>query len=117
MGTVDAFLDDLSPARRGTFERVLREAVAAAPASEQGTSYGMPALLYRGRPLLGFASAKSHLSVFPFSPDVVDAVRDRLDGYALSKGTIRFSESQPLPDDVVTAMVRHRRDEIDRALG
>lgn len=117
MGTVDAFLDDLSPTRRDAFRPVLSEALAAAPASRQGTSYGMPALLHRGRPLLGFAAAQGHLSIFPFSPDVVDAVRDRLDGYSLSKGTIRFSESRPLPDDVVNAVVRLRRDEIDRALG
>lgn len=48
----------------------------------------------------------------PFSPAVVDAVRDRLDGYTLSKGTIRFSPEQPLPDGVVEELVALRRREI-----
>jgi uncharacterized protein YdhG (YjbR/CyaY superfamily) len=57
------------------------------------------------------ASAK-HLSVFPFSPEVVEGVRERLAGYSLSKGTIRFTPDQPLPDDVVEDIVRLRLAEI-----
>jgi uncharacterized protein YdhG (YjbR/CyaY superfamily) len=113
VGTVDDFLATLPPDDAQVLTRVRALAEAAAPGVEQGTSYGMPALKLRGRPLLGFASAKAHLSIFPFSPAVVDAVRGRLDGYSLSKGTIRFTATTPLPDDVVTDVVRLRRDEID----
>jgi uncharacterized protein YdhG (YjbR/CyaY superfamily) len=35
--------------------------------------YGMAALKYRQKPLLGFVAAKHHLSIFPFSPRVADA--------------------------------------------
>ena len=47
-----------------------------------------------------------------FSPAVVDSVRDRLRGFELSKGTIRFTEGEPLPDDVVLDIVRLRVEEI-----
>lgn len=117
MGTVDDFLAELPDGRRRAFEQVIALAEAAAPGAEQGTSYGMAALLWRGRPLLGFASAKGHLSLFPFSPGVIDEVRPRLEGYSLSKGTIRFDEGHPLPDDVVTDIVAARRAEIDAKLG
>lgn len=80
--------------------------------AEDGTSYGMAALRYRRKPLLGFRTAKDHLSVFPFSPKVVDAVRDRLAGFDLSKGTIRFTVARPLPDEVVREVVRLRMNEI-----
>jgi uncharacterized protein YdhG (YjbR/CyaY superfamily) len=117
VGTVDDFLSGL-PAEHGpAFRRIVALASTTAPDAEQGTSYGMPALIYRGRPLLGFAAAKAHLSIFPFSPAVVDGVRAHLDGYSLSKGTIRYTTEAPLPDDVVTEVVRLRRDEIDGALG
>ena len=46
------------------------------------------------------------------SPDVVDAVAGRLEGYSLSKGTIRFTRDHPVPDEVVEEIVRLRRDEI-----
>ncbi len=116
MPAVDDYLSTLEPEVRRAFERVHSLAVDVVPQAEQATSYGMAALRYRGKPLLGFRAATRHLSLFPFSPDVVDAVTDRLLGYDLSKGTIRFSTSQPVPDDVVRDVVRLRRDEIDRAL-
>ena len=65
----------------------------------------MPALKASGKPLIGFVAAKRHLSIFPFSPAVVEHVRDRLDGFELSKGTIRFSVDHPLPDDVIREVV------------
>lgn len=117
MGAVDDFVGTLPAERRAAFQRILALAEQEAPDAEQGTSYGMPALIYRGRPLLGFAAAKAHLSIFPFSPDVVDGVRSRLDGYSLARGTIRCTPETPLPDDVITEVVALRRAEIDDALG
>ena len=72
----------------------------------------MPALKVSGKPLIGFIAAKRHLSLFPFSPAVVEHVRDRLDGFELSKGTIRFSVDHPLPDDVIREVVAARLAEI-----
>ena len=83
-----------------------------APGAEQGLSYGLAALRHKGKPLLGFKAAKDHLAVFPFSPAAVDVVRERLAGYSLSKGTIRFTTDMPLPDDVVRDLVRQRLGEI-----
>jgi uncharacterized protein YdhG (YjbR/CyaY superfamily) len=83
-----------------------------APEADDGTSYGMAAIRYQRKPLLGFRAAKDHLSIFPFSPGVVDAVRDRLAGFELSKGTIRFTVATPLPDEVVRDVVRLRIHEI-----
>jgi uncharacterized protein YdhG (YjbR/CyaY superfamily) len=58
------------------------------------------------------AAARQHLSVFPFSPAVVEAVRDRLPGFAISKGTIRFTPDRPLRDDVLADIVRERLSEL-----
>ena len=82
------------------------------PEAEQGTSYGMAALRYNHKPLLAFRAARQHLSIFPFSSRVVDAVRDRLTAFELSKGTIRFTAASPPPDEVVRDMVRYRIQEI-----
>ncbi len=109
---MDDYLAGLDATSRAAFEHLCEVALEEAPQAEQGTSYGMAALQYRRKPLLGFRAAKHHLSVFPFSSHVVDAVRDRLDGFELSKGTIRFSVDHPLPDDVVRDVVRLRMAEI-----
>ena len=82
------------------------------PEAEQGTSYGMAALKYQHKPLLGLLAARHHLSIFPFSSRVVDAVRDRLTAFELSNETIRFTAATPLPDEVVRDIVRYRIEEI-----
>ena len=72
----------------------------------------MPAFIYAGRPLLGFSAAKKHLSIFPFSPAAIEAVKDRLDGFDLGKGTIRFTPDAPVPEDVLADVTRARMQEI-----
>jgi uncharacterized protein YdhG (YjbR/CyaY superfamily) len=90
----------------GSLARVRAVVGRVAPEAQEGKSYGMPAFIYAGRPLLGFRAAKKHLSVFPFSPAAIQAVKGRLDGFDLSKGTIRFSPDKPVPDDVLAVTER-----------
>jgi uncharacterized protein YdhG (YjbR/CyaY superfamily) len=113
VSAMDEYLHGLGPAERAALARVRAVVHGAVPEAEEGTSYGMPALLLAGRPLLGFRAAKTHLSVFPFSPAAIEAVKDRLEGFDLSKGTIRFSPDRPLPEDVLADLVRARKDEIE----
>ena len=112
MSAVDDYFEDLDAPVRTAFERIRDLALAEVPEAEQGTSYGMAALRYKQKPLLGFRAAEKHLSIFPFSPEAIDAVRDRLTGFDLSKGTIRFAAGTPLPEDVVRQVVRERAEEI-----
>jgi uncharacterized protein YdhG (YjbR/CyaY superfamily) len=110
---IDDYLEGLPEPQRAAFRRVCDVVVATVPEVEEGKSYGMPAFVYAGRPLLGFRAAKKHLSVFPFSPAAIEAVKDRLAGSDLAKGTIRFTPERPVPDDVVAELVRVRRREIE----
>lgn len=112
MGTIDAYLAGLDESDRTALMHVLAVAMEEAPDAEQGTSYGMPALRYRGKPLLGFQSTTKHLAVYPFSPTAVAAVRDQLSGAGLLKGTVRFTAKSPLPEQAIRDLVRVRRAEI-----
>lgn len=112
MGDVDDSLAALAEPARGCLQRVIAAARRIVPDAEEGRSYGMPALKLDGKPLIGVAAAAKHLSIFPFSPGVVDAVASRLEGFSLSKGTVRFTPDHPVPDDVVEEMVRLRQAEI-----
>ncbi|OAE00960.1 DUF1801 domain-containing protein [Arthrobacter sp. OY3WO11] len=112
MGDVDDFLGAMAEPERGCLQRVIAAARRIVPDAEEGRSYGMPALKLDGKPLIGVVAAARHLSIFPFSPEVVDAVAPRLEGFSLSKGTVRFTPGHPVPDDVVEEMVRLRRAEI-----
>lgn len=112
MSAVDDYLGSLDVATRTTLEHIRDLVMDLVPEAEQGVSYGMATLKYRQKPLLAFLAAKHHLSIFPFSPKVVDSVREQLAGFELSKGTIRFTIATPVPDEIVRDLVRRRMDEI-----
>jgi uncharacterized protein YdhG (YjbR/CyaY superfamily) len=109
---VDDYLVGVGEPARSALQHIRDLVKGVVPEAEEGSSYGMPALRYKKKPLLGFIAAKNHLSIFPFSPNVIDALRDRLDGFELSKGTIRFSAGHTIPDDVLVDIVRMRAEEI-----
>jgi uncharacterized protein YdhG (YjbR/CyaY superfamily) len=96
--------------------QIVERAHALIPELDEGASYAMPALLYRGRPLLSVIQRAHHLAYYPFSGRVITAVADSLVGCSLSSGTVRFSLQQPLPADAVDRLILARRDEIDTAL-
>lgn len=114
MGVIEEALGRIGEPDRGCLLHVVELARSAAPDATEGMSYGMPALKLGGKPLFGVAAAARHLSIFPFSPAVVEAVAARLEGYSLSKGTIRFTSEHPVPDEVVKEIVRLRMAEILR---
>jgi uncharacterized protein YdhG (YjbR/CyaY superfamily) len=113
MSELSEYLEALPAGRREAIEHVYARARELVPEAEDGVGYGMPALRYKGKPLLSVMSAKGHIGLYPFSPPALDTVRDELAGYSLAKGTVRFSEDQPLPDEVLDRLVLARRDEID----
>ncbi len=115
MGEMSDYIAGLESPERDLIERIRARAVALVPDAVEGRSYGMPALRYRGSPLLSVMSTKDHIGLYPFSPPVVSAVEAELDGWSWSKGTIRFTPEHPLPDSVVDRIVLLRRDEIDAA--
>jgi hypothetical protein len=75
----------------------------------------MAALRYRGRPLISVVSTKLGYSVFPFSSTVVESVIAEFDGFEFTKGGIRFTDTNQLPNKAFDALVAGRRDEIDAA--
>jgi uncharacterized protein YdhG (YjbR/CyaY superfamily) len=112
MSEIDDYLAGIEAPERAALDHIRRLVMQVAPEAEEGRSYGMPALKYRKRSLLGFVAAKNHLSVFPFSPSVIETLLDRLDGYDVSKGTIRFTVDNPIPDDVLRDIVLLRLAEL-----
>ena len=113
MSSFDEYLATVPHAQKAELERIRQIVWRAAPDAEEARSYGMPAFKYKKRPLLGFRASKNHLSVFPFSPEAVDAARGALAGFDLSKGTVRFTPENPIPESALEQLLRHRLREIE----
>jgi uncharacterized protein YdhG (YjbR/CyaY superfamily) len=68
----------------------------------------VPAFRVRGKVIAGFAAFKNHLSYLPHSGSVFPALREELDGYKFSSGSLRFPIDSPLPKALVERLVQLR---------
>ena len=115
MSSFDEYLAGVPEPQRAELERIRRLVRRAVPEAEEATSYGMPAFKYKKRPLLGVSASKNHLSVFPFSPEAIEAARSSLARFDLSKGTVRFTVDKPIPEPALEQLLHHRLREIESA--
>ena len=53
------------------------------------------------------------MSVYPFSPKIIDAVKGDLAGFEVSKGLIRFTEDNVVPRKVIELMITLRKEQIE----
>lgn len=114
MGTaVSAYLSTIEGADRAALERVYAIAREIVPEAEEGTSYGMAALIYRGKGLIATVRATKFLSLYPYSGAVVAANLDVLADFETTSGSIHYSAEQQLPDATVRRIVQARRAEIE----
>ena len=87
--------------------KTMRAAIKkAAPKAQEKIGYGIPTFTLNGN-LVHFGAFKAHLGFFP-TPLAIDAFKDELKGYEISKGTIKFPYEDPLPLDLVTKIVKFR---------
>lgn len=112
---VDDVLAGLPDDQRAALEMLRATIARAAPDAVEAISYGVPAFKYRGRPLVSFGAARNHCAFYVQSPAVMAAHADALTGYDTSKGTVRFAADAPLPNDLVTTLVKARLAETDAA--
>ena len=84
----------------------------AVPGAEETISYKIPTYKLRDGPMLYFAAWKRHYSIYPASGRLVAAFRDELAPYEVSKGTIRFPISQPVPVKLIARIAKFRAVEI-----
>jgi uncharacterized protein YdhG (YjbR/CyaY superfamily) len=105
--TIDEYLARVSDDKRAALEKLRRAIRAAAPGAEECISYGVPGFRLDGKLLVSFGAARNHCSFYPGARPV-RIHRDELEGYELSKGTIRFPANKPLPATLARKLVRTR---------
>jgi uncharacterized protein YdhG (YjbR/CyaY superfamily) len=116
MGTISTYLDAIEGVDRAALERVYAIASDVVPEAEEGTSYGMPALMYRGKGLISTIRARKFLSLYPFSGKVVAANGEVLASFEVTSGSVHYSVEHQLPDVALRRIVRGRRAEIDASI-
>ena len=113
MSYVDEYLAELQEPEKTELERIRAVIKYHLPDVEEGKSYGMPAFIYKSKPIASFIAAKNHLSYFPMSGSVVEQIKESLEGYETLKGTVKFTLDHPLSDELIRLLLDTRKAEIE----
>lgn len=100
---IDEYLTTLPEDKRQVLEALRQTIKEAAPEAEEVISYMMPTFKYHGT-LVHFAAFKNHYSLFP-GGTLVERFKEELKPFKTSKGTISFTDDNPLPTALVKKIV------------
>ena len=110
--SVDEYIASQPETVRGVLERLRSIILKAMPGVEEVISYKIPTYKLHGRPVLYFAGWRQHYSLYPANDHVVAAFKDDLAPYKISRGTIRFPLSQPVPVKLIERIAKFRAKEV-----
>jgi uncharacterized protein YdhG (YjbR/CyaY superfamily) len=82
---------------------VIRKAV---PGLEETISYQIPAFKKDGQYVVYLAAWKDHYSLYPATERLLAALGDLLGPYRSHKATLRFPLGEPVPERLVTRVVK-----------
>src|SRR5262245_28496567 len=106
--TIDEYLAGVDADQRAALEKLRKTIRAIVPKAEECISYQLPAFRLDGKPLVAFGAGANHCAFYPMSSTTVAALKDDLEGYDTSKGTVRFAADKPLPAALVRKLVKAR---------
>lgn len=109
--TVDEYIASRPAAARKALRKLRGIVRKALPDAEEAISYQIPAYRLHGRILVFFAGWSEHYSLYPAGSRLSPALKKELAAYKLSRGTIRFELSRPIPESLITRIVKFRAKE------
>jgi len=102
--TVDGYIAAAPADKRAALKKLRATIKTAAPTATEALSYGLVGYKHNGKPVIYFGYAKGHVGLY----GGFDKSLPELKGYVMSKGTIRFPADKPMPDRLVTKIVKAR---------
>ena len=104
--SVDEYIGRHREEVQAILQRVRSTIRKAVPGAEEVISYQIPTYRLHGGYVVYFAGWKEHYSLYPASGHLVAAFKDDLAPYEVSKGTIRFPLSQPVPVKLIERIAK-----------
>jgi uncharacterized protein YdhG (YjbR/CyaY superfamily) len=104
--SIDAYIAQFPAEIREKLQQIRVVIKQAAPDASEKISYQMPTFYLHGN-LVHFAAFKQHIGFYP-APSGIENFSEELAAYKTSKGAIQFPLDQPIPFDLVRAIVEFR---------
>jgi len=112
--SVDDYIDSQPESARRVLIRVRNIIRKALPGAEEVISYQIPAYKLQGRAVIYFAGWREHYSLYPATGELKTVFKDELARYELSKGTIRFPLSEPIPSKLIERIAKFRAEQASK---
>jgi uncharacterized protein YdhG (YjbR/CyaY superfamily) len=104
--SIDEYIGTFPNNIQNVLEEIRQAIREAAPKAEETISYQIPAFKLNGD-LVWFAAFKDHIGFYPRASGI-EVFKEKLAGYEISKGTVRFPINEPIPFDLIKEIVRFR---------
>lgn len=104
--SVDDYIAAQPDAARIALTQVRKAIRKALPRAEEGISYKIPVYRLNGERILFFAGWRQHYSLYPAGDRLVEQFKQELAPYEISRGTIRFPLSEPVPVRLIEAIAK-----------
>jgi uncharacterized protein YdhG (YjbR/CyaY superfamily) len=104
--TIDEYVNTFPKNVQAILEKMRTTIKKAAPEAEETISYKMPTFKLKGSVLVYFAAFRRHIGLFPPAPR---EFKNEISKYEGPKGNLKFPTDEPIPYDLVTRIVLHRK--------
>lgn len=105
-GTIDEYIAGFPTDVQQILQEIRMTIRNAAPDAAEAMKYQIPTFTLEGN-LVHFAAYKKHMGFYP-APSGIEAFREELSPYEMSKGAVRFPLDEPIPFDLIDKIVRFR---------
>lgn len=110
---IDEYLAPLPPDQREALSSLRALLHTLVPNAEETIRTRVPALLYKGKTVVGFGAAARHVALYLMFGEALRVLKDDLAHFDATTRVVRFSPARPLPAGLVRKVVRFRLAEID----
>ena len=102
---VTAHLKKFAPDQRKILSELRDHIALKLPTSDQVIKYGIPTFLIEGVPVIGFDGYKNHNSIFPYSGSFNIRLKNELEKYEQTKGSIHFESGKSIPKPLINKIL------------
>lgn len=106
--TVDEYLAELDEPKRSTLQAMRQMLLEIEPELQETIGWGAPIFKLKGKNVAGLCAFKNHLTFSPQSAAVMAAHEAQLAGFVVAKASLQFAVDQPLPKELLSALVKAR---------
>ena len=111
--SVEEYLASLDPTKERTLRSIIDLILTHFPKLESKISWNVPTIHRNGNYVVGICAYKRHLTLSPWSPDVIERFKKRLERFVVFRNCFQFPVDWEVDRKLLKDLVRARLAELD----